>query len=133
MAAILVGHDGGSETYVASKVKTCNEIGFKSSLIRYEADVTEEELLRMNNLWRVKGYYGTREFYQPDELDVQSPLPDARNVLLWKPDIVTDEKGVAEVEFFCSDINTSFVGVVEGTDGLGNLGTSQCEFRVLKP
>ena len=37
LAAILVGHDGGSETYVASKVKTCNEIGFKSSLIRYEA------------------------------------------------------------------------------------------------
>ena len=34
LAAILVGHDGGSETYVASKVKTCNEIGFKSSLIR---------------------------------------------------------------------------------------------------
>ena len=94
---------------------------------------TEEELLRMNNLWRVKGYYGTREFYQPDELDMQSPLPDARNVLLWKPDIITDEKGEAEVEFFCSDINTSFVGVIEGTDGLGNLGTSQCEFRVLKP
>ena len=100
----------------------------------YEGPVyTEEELLRMNNLWRVKGYYGTREFYQPDELDMQSPMPDARNVLLWKPDIVTDEKGEAEVEFFCSDINTSFVGVMEGTDGLGNLGTSQCEFRVLKP
>ena len=96
-------------------------------------EFTEEELLRMNNLWRVKGYYGTREFYQPDELDMQSPLPDARNVLLWKPDIVTDEKGEAEVEFFCSDINTSFMGVIEGTDGLGNLGTSQCEFRVLKP
>jgi len=96
-------------------------------------EFTEEELLRMNNLWRVKGYYGTREFYQPDELDMQSPMPDARNVLLWKPDIVTDEKGEAEVEFFCSDINTSFVGVIEGTDGLGNLGTSQCEFRVLKP
>ncbi|MGM9759319.1 MAG: bifunctional methylenetetrahydrofolate dehydrogenase/methenyltetrahydrofolate cyclohydrolase FolD [Parabacteroides sp.] len=46
LAAILVGHDGGSETYVAAKVKACAEIGFKSSLIRYEADVTEEELLR---------------------------------------------------------------------------------------
>ena len=42
LAAILVGHDGGSETYVASKVKTCNEIGFKSSLIRYEADVLKK-------------------------------------------------------------------------------------------
>ena len=46
LAAILVGHDGGSETYVAHKVKSCEQCGFKSTLIRYEADVTEEELLR---------------------------------------------------------------------------------------
>ncbi|MDR3261952.1 MAG: bifunctional methylenetetrahydrofolate dehydrogenase/methenyltetrahydrofolate cyclohydrolase FolD [Tannerella sp.] len=46
LAAVLVGHDGGSETYVASKVKNCEEIGFKSTLIRYEEDVTEDELLR---------------------------------------------------------------------------------------
>ncbi|MDR1370411.1 MAG: bifunctional methylenetetrahydrofolate dehydrogenase/methenyltetrahydrofolate cyclohydrolase FolD [Dysgonamonadaceae bacterium] len=45
LAAILVGHDGGSETYVAGKVKTCEEVGFKSSLIRYEDNVSEEELL----------------------------------------------------------------------------------------
>ena len=45
LAAILVGHDGGSETYVANKVKACEACGFKSSLIRYEADVTEAELL----------------------------------------------------------------------------------------
>lgn len=46
LAAILVGHDGGSETYVASKVKACEECGFKSSLIRYEDNVSEEELLK---------------------------------------------------------------------------------------
>lgn len=46
LAAILVGHDGGSETYVANKVKACEECGFTSTLIRYEADVTEEELLK---------------------------------------------------------------------------------------
>ena len=45
LAAILVGHDGGSETYVAAKVKACEACGFKSTLIRYEADVTEAELL----------------------------------------------------------------------------------------
>jgi len=45
LAAILVGHDGGSETYVAHKVKDCEQVGFKSTLIRYEEDVTEEELL----------------------------------------------------------------------------------------
>ncbi len=45
LAAILVGHDGGSETYVANKVRACEECGFTSTLIRYEADVTEAELL----------------------------------------------------------------------------------------
>lgn len=49
LAAILVGHDGGSETYVAAKVKACEVCGFKSSLIRYETDVTEEELLASRN------------------------------------------------------------------------------------
>ena len=45
LAAILVGHDGGSETYVANKVKACEMCGFNSTLIRYEEDVTEQELL----------------------------------------------------------------------------------------
>jgi methylenetetrahydrofolate dehydrogenase (NADP+)/methenyltetrahydrofolate cyclohydrolase len=45
LVAVLVGHDGGSETYVASKMKNCEAVGFKSSLVRYENDVTEEELL----------------------------------------------------------------------------------------
>ena len=67
LAAILVGHDGGSETYVASKVKTCKEIGFESTLIRYEEDVTEEELLRKVD-----------ELNNDDDVDgfiVQLPLP----------------------------------------------------------
>lgn len=45
LAAILVGHDGGSETYVAHKVRACEQCGFKSTLIRFEDDVTEEKLL----------------------------------------------------------------------------------------
>jgi len=45
LAAVLVGHDGGSETYVANKVRTCEEVGFRSTLIRYENDVTEQTLL----------------------------------------------------------------------------------------
>ena len=67
LAAVLVGHDGGSETYVASKVKTCEEIGFQSTLIRYEDDVTEAELLR-----RVE------ELNENPDIDgfiVQLPLP----------------------------------------------------------
>lgn len=67
LAAILVGHDGGSETYVANKVKSCEEVGFHSTLIRYEDDVTEEELLasveRLNNDADIDGFI------------VQLPLP----------------------------------------------------------
>ena len=67
LAAILVGHDGGSETYVASKVKTCEEVGFESTLIRYEDDITEDELLacvaRLNNNPDIDGFI------------VQLPLP----------------------------------------------------------
>lgn len=45
LAAVLVGNDGGSETYVAAKIKACEEVGFNSSLIRFDASVTEAELL----------------------------------------------------------------------------------------
>ena len=67
LAAILVGHDGGSETYVAYKIKDCEAVGFKSSLIRYEDDVTENELLAK-----------IEELNNDDDLDgfiVQLPLP----------------------------------------------------------
>ena len=93
---------------------------------------TEEELLRMNNLWRTKGSYASREFYQPDEVDMSLSTPDARNTLLWQPSVITDEKGEATVSFYCSDINTGFVGIAEGVDGMGLLGTGKCEFRVVR-
>lgn len=67
LAAILVGHDGGSETYVAHKVKACEQCGFTSTLIRFEDDVTEEKLLEtiedLNNNADVDGFI------------VQLPLP----------------------------------------------------------
>lgn len=101
--------------------------------VTYQGPIySEEELLRMNNLWRTKGYYAAREFYQPDEIDMQLSMPDARNTLLWQPSVITDEKGEATVSFHCSDINTGFVGVVEGIDGTGLLGNGKCEFRVVR-
>jgi len=67
LAAILVGHDGGSETYVANKVKACERCGFKSTLLRFEDNITEEELLEavdgLNNDPDVDGFI------------VQLPLP----------------------------------------------------------
>ncbi len=53
LAAVLVGHDGASETYVAGKVKACEEVGFRSTLIRYEDTISESTLLdtvnKLNN------------------------------------------------------------------------------------
>ena len=67
LAAILVGHDGGSETYVAHKVKACEQCGFTSTLLRFEAEVTEAELLttidKLNKDTDVDGFI------------VQLPLP----------------------------------------------------------
>ena len=76
LAAILVGHDGGSETYVANKVKACAECGFRSTLVRFEDDVTEAELLAKVD-----------ELNRDPEVDgfiVQLPLPrhiDAQRVI----------------------------------------------------
>lgn len=67
LAAILVGNDGGSETYVANKIKSCERVGFKSTLIRLAAETTEEKLLQtvsdLNNNPDVDGFI------------VQLPLP----------------------------------------------------------
>lgn len=67
LAAVLVGHDGGSETYVANKVKACEMCGFKSSLLCFDDDITEEQLLseieRLNDDPDVDGFI------------IQLPLP----------------------------------------------------------
>ncbi len=68
LAVVLVGHDGGSETYVRNKIKACEFIGFESTLIHYEDDVSEEEVLKkvveLNNDNAIDGFI------------VQVPLPD---------------------------------------------------------
>ncbi|MBQ8452770.1 MAG: bifunctional methylenetetrahydrofolate dehydrogenase/methenyltetrahydrofolate cyclohydrolase FolD [Prevotella sp.] len=67
LAAILVGHDGGSETYVKNKVLACQACGFESTLLRYEDDVTQAELL--DSVARLNGDPAV------DGLIVQLPLP----------------------------------------------------------
>ena len=77
LAAVLVGDDGASLTYVTSKVKSCEEVGFRSTLIQRDASVTEEELLQL-----------IAELNSNPELDgyiIQLPLPrhiDEKKVLL---------------------------------------------------
>lgn len=68
LAAILVGHDGASETYVAHKTKSCKQVGFKSSLIRFDENVSEEELIQ-----KVKEINADNDI---NGLIVQLPLPE---------------------------------------------------------
>jgi methylenetetrahydrofolate dehydrogenase (NADP+)/methenyltetrahydrofolate cyclohydrolase len=67
LAVIIVGHDGGSETYVSHKVKSCEQVGFKSTRLAFEDDITEEQLLaeieKMNKDADIDGFI------------VQLPLP----------------------------------------------------------
>jgi methylenetetrahydrofolate dehydrogenase (NADP+)/methenyltetrahydrofolate cyclohydrolase len=72
LAAILVGNNGSSETYVASKIRSCEEIGFKSTLIRRDDSITEQELLEV-----------IAQLNEDDDIDgfiVQLPLPAQINV-----------------------------------------------------
>ncbi len=71
LVAVLVGHDGGSETYVAYKIRDCEEVGFKSTLVRFEDDVDQKILVDK-----------IQELNMDEELDgfiVQLPLPDQIN------------------------------------------------------
>ena len=67
-----------------------------------------------------------------DEVTITDSTPDYRNTLFWKPDIITDEKGEATVSFFCSDINSLFLGNIEGVSSDGLLGAGNFEFKVRK-
>jgi len=106
----------------------------RSSIIYHYPDTTEAELLKMFNIAMVEGYYGKKVFYEAvyDSVTIMDSNPDYRNTLFWKPNIITDEKGEATLSFFCSDINSLFLGNIEGVSGDGLLGTENFEFKVKK-
>ncbi|MCX7987596.1 MAG: bifunctional 5,10-methylene-tetrahydrofolate dehydrogenase/5,10-methylene-tetrahydrofolate cyclohydrolase [Bacteroidales bacterium] len=81
LAAILVGHDGGSETYVAHKVKDCQEVGFDSTLVRFEDNVSEDELLE-----KIR------------ELNI-NPLIDGIIVQLPLPKHINEQKVIESIDF----------------------------------
>ena len=105
-----------------------------SQPVIYEgARPSDKGLLDMFGLWTSQGYYPRLEFYEPDPLDhTASSVPDPRTALQWKPAVMTDEKGRAEVAFVNSDVNTEFVGIVEAVDGSGLIGCQTFSFRVLR-
>lgn len=91
---------------------------------------TEEELLSKFKMTVTKGYYSTREFYQPDYDKESNENIDLRSTLLWKPEVITNQKGEATVTFFCSDIKARFIGFIEGVADDGLLGVQTISFSV---
>lgn len=93
-------------------------------------EYSEEELLKKFKLSPAKGYYQSREFYEPDYDAADDSTPDNRNTLAWKPALRTDQNGEAVITFFSSNISSQFVGVIEGVTDEGKLGVEKFDFGV---
>ncbi len=81
------------------------------------------------------GYYRARQFYSPqyDDIKTNSQVLDLRTTIFWKPSIVTNNEGVAAVEFFNADSEGTYRAVIEGIDGNGNIGRHIYRYTVKKP
>ncbi|MEG3657842.1 hypothetical protein V5097_10555 [Arenibacter palladensis] len=112
--------------------RTAYTIEGRRSIEYHYPEFTEAEILEKFNLLKVIGYFGKKEFYQPNYEENDDPFPDYRNSLLWRPEVITDNKGEATIEFYCSDINTYFEGIIEGVGLKGLLGKNEFSFFVSK-
>jgi 5-hydroxyisourate hydrolase-like protein (transthyretin family) len=81
---------------------------------------------------KVRGMYPEKEFYSPmyDKNPDDKFFPDTRKTLFWAPNLISDKNGEITVEFFTSDIQTTFLGKIEGTNGAGLLGSHLFRFEV---
>lgn len=98
-------------------------------------EYTDEELLELFNIYRVQGYQPEKQFYEPGDAGGagSAVLPDDfRSTLVWRPWLITDERGEAVVEFYASAVTGVFIGNVEGIDGSGLLGEAVFELTVLE-
>ena len=103
------------------------------AIYSYNNDMAGVQLSSRALIMEYDGLQLQREFYAP-KYDVNpsatARIPDFRNVLIWKPDIVIDKKGVADIDFYSSDMKGRYMGVVEGLDQNGVVGTTRFYFDV---
>ncbi len=118
---------------VVGEVLKERQKGFLVNIVYAKRKYSESELLEKFNLVMIKGYYGKKEFYQPkheEDTARKDPFPDTRNTLVWKPDVITNKNGDASIEFFCSDLNTIFIGNIQGVGDRGLIGSKRFKFVV---
>jgi hypothetical protein len=102
-----------------------------NELIFYRAPILPEKKVVNKNFTTLKGMYLTKQFYVPtyDSKDHEL-IPDPRKTLLWAPNLTSNEKGELTVTFYTSDVQSTFLGRLEGTDGNGLLGANIFKFDV---
>ena len=93
---------------------------------------SDEELLRMNGLWKSKGFYPKHKFEIPTEEDWAFEMEDNRNTLIWMPDVATDENGKLELKIPTSDIASLFnLKIIAWTPNDYGLGEALSKIRVI--
>ena len=98
-------------------------------LVQYKAKFSTDNP-EVHNFKFIKGYHLSKKFYQPNYDTGGDGFPDYRNTLIWEPDLITNEEGIAEISFFTSSNKSVYLGRVEGVDGSGQLGAANFRFVV---
>jgi len=94
---------------------------------------TEEELMKLYNMTRTKGFFKGPGFLQkeyPDLTSKNDPEPDYRSTISWNPFLFTDNEGKVEIEFYTSDIRSIFMGSFEALSSDGKIGKVIFDFTV---
>lgn len=91
----------------------------------------DDESTQNRGFVMTKGFYPEKEYYSPLYVDAtEKAFPDNRKTLFWAPNLVSDENGEITVSFYTSDVQTTFLGTLEGTNGNGLLGGTVFQFDV---
>ena len=134
---LRIGKPQKGKSYVLIKYSggTINDYVMDIQYMEYKGPrYTEEDLLKKNGLWKVKGFYPKHAFEGPDNEEMSLGLEDNRNTLLWLPHATTDGNGNLYIEFFTSDISSIFriVCLTYETEGSG-IGEAIFNVKVLNP
>jgi hypothetical protein len=107
------------------KLNDGTEVTYKASKEMLAAEKKEQNFLT------IKGFYPIKQFYSPVyDKEADKLFPDNRKTLFWKPNVLTNEKGEIEISFYTSDIQSTFIGQLEGTNGNGLLGANLFKINV---
>ena len=123
-----INHRSGYKP-ISGKMYSLN--GGGSVIYEYPHDVEEKVNNYNPSFVMTKGLYPEKEFYSPVYDKAEEKLfPDNRKTLFWAPNLVSDKNGEITVSFYTSDVQTTFLGTLEGTNGNGLLGTNLFQFMV---